>query len=397
MPNKQTNKIKICIVTGSRAEYGLLKPLIKLMIKDNDFDVKVVATASHLEKRFGYTYKEIEKDNISIHQKINISIGETSADNINQSFSKCVSKFSTYFVENKPNYLLILGDRYEMLAIAIAAYIHQIPIAHINGGEATSGTMDEGFRHSISKLSSLHFPSTENYRQRLIQLGENPTTVFNVGVLSVDNIKNFKLLLKNELESSINFKFTYPTAIITFHPVPLDKKSSINQLKDILNALNSFPNLSLLFTKSNADIDGNKLNELIKEFVSKRKNAILIDSLGMQRFLSSLKYVDIMIGNSSAGIVEMPYFKKPTINIGERQSGRLKAQSIIDCSADKKEIVKAIEKSLMPKFLKSCENVESIFGDGKASEKIIKQLKLNFGKINLKKEFYDLPKIKKDK
>ncbi|MEY4875356.1 MAG: hypothetical protein RL708_505, partial [Bacteroidota bacterium] len=220
MLNKQTNKINICIVTGSRAEYGLLKPLIKLMISNKDFDVKVVATASHLEKKFGYTYKEIEKDNIPIHQKINISIGETSADNINQSFSKCLSKSSTYFVENKPDYLLILGDRYEMLAIAIAAYIHQIPIAHINGGEATSGTMDEGFRHSISKLSSLHFPSTENYRQRLIQLGENPTTVFNVGVLSVDNINNFKLLSKSELEKSINFKFTNPTAIITFHPVP---------------------------------------------------------------------------------------------------------------------------------------------------------------------------------
>ena len=196
-------KIKICVVTGNRAEYGLLKPLLKKIIADKKFDLKLVATGAHLDKKFGFTYKEIEQDKISIHEKINIEIKDTTADNVNQSFAKCVAKFSTYFQNNRPHYLLILGDRYEMLAIAIAAYIHQIPIAHINGGEATAGTMDEGFRHSISKLSALHFPSTENYRQRLIQLGENPNTVFNVGVLSVDNINNFKLLSKKELEKRL--------------------------------------------------------------------------------------------------------------------------------------------------------------------------------------------------
>ena len=235
--SKTKNKIKICVVTGSRAEYGLLKPLILKLKNDNSYNVRLVATASHLEKKYGNTYKEIENDKIKIDEKINIKLTDSSADGVNKSFAICVRKFSEYFSNNRPDILLVLGDRYEILATSIAAYILQIPIAHINGGEATSGTLDEGFRHSITKLSTLHFTSTENYRQRVIQLGENPNSVFNVGVLSVDNINNFKTIEKKDLEKDIQFNFSSPSAIVTFHPVHTDKKSSVEQLNELLSAL----------------------------------------------------------------------------------------------------------------------------------------------------------------
>jgi GDP/UDP-N,N'-diacetylbacillosamine 2-epimerase (hydrolysing) len=382
--------IECCLVTSSRAEYGLLKPLIKKLLIDKGINLSLVATGTHLEKQFGLTFREIEKDGITINTKINIKMNDTSFKGVGNSFSQAISKFTTYFLSNRPSLLIVLGDRYEILAVSIAAYLLQIPIAHINGGEATSGTLDEGFRHSITKLASLHFTSTENYRQRVIQLGEHPNTVFNVGVLSVDNIKTYKRIAKKDLEKDIQFRFKYPSALITFHPTPMDKISSEEQLLNLLKALDNLPELSILFTKSNADQGGNKLNELITEFVKSRNNATLIDSLGMVRFLSAMTYIDIMIGNSSAGIVEMPYFRKPTINIGERQNGRLKAKSIIDVDCGRQSIVNAIKLSLSNSFQSKCQNMTSLFGDGNAATQIVSIIKKKTNEINLKKEFFDI-------
>ncbi len=383
-------KRKICAITSSRADYGILKPLLKRIESDEAFDLVVVATGTHLDKNFGYTITEIEKENFAAIAKIPSRLTDTSANAINHAIGNLIAHFSNYYSTAKPDLVLVLGDRYEVFAATIAAYVLQIPIAHIHGGEVSAGAFDEGFRHSITKLSALHFVICEEYRNRVIQLGENPKTVFNVGALVVDNIQQEQLLSKSELENILGISLKSPSALITYHPVTLEKNTSLQHLQNLLEALNHFPEMNLVFNKSNADTDGEALNKAIEAFVATRKNGVLVDSLGTQKFLSTLKNVSMMIGNSSAGIIEMPYFKHPTINIGDRQKGRHKAAMVIDCDTSVLGISKAILKARNNAFLKNTSKDLYPFGKGNTANKIIELLQKNLPTLRLKKGFYDL-------
>lgn len=383
---------KICVVTGTRAEYGLLRPLIKRIKEDNDLQLQLVATGMHLSPEFGLTYKEIEEDGFIIDEKVEILLSSDTAVGISKSMGLAMIGFADIFERLKPDMLVILGDRYEIFAATSAAMTARIPIAHIHGGETTEGAIDEVMRHSITKMSYLHFTSTEEYRKRVIQLGEEPSRVFNVGAIGIESIKTLYLLDKKELEESIKFKFGEKTALITFHPVTLEDDTSKKQFKDLLNVLDRFPNLKLIFTKANSDTNGRIINYMIDEYVNENKNrAISFTSMGQLRYLSAMRYSDIVIGNSSSGIIETPTFKVPTINIGDRQKGRIQAGNIINCKPIEKAIYKSIELGLSDSFEKKIENVKNPYGEGNVTEGILHIIKDFTGKnINLKKKFYDL-------
>jgi GDP/UDP-N,N'-diacetylbacillosamine 2-epimerase (hydrolysing) len=382
--------LNIAVVTSSRADYGILKPLLFEIEKNKNFKLQIIATGTHLEKQFGNTYLQIEKDGFEILKKIKLGVKNTSVDEINNSIGKLIPNVSKAFSELKTDLVILLGDRFEIFASAISAYVLQIPIVHIHGGETSAGAFDEGFRHSITKLSSLHFVICEEYRKRVIQLGENPKTVFNVGSLAIDNLNAEKLLSAVELEKELNFKFKPTAALVTYHPVTLEKNTSLQHLKNLFEAFKAFPDLNLIINKSNSDTDGILLNKEIENFVSKRKNAILVDSLGTKKFLSTLKNVDLMIGNSSAGIIEMPMFKHPTINIGDRQKGRYMAESVISCGVEVAQIEKAIKKGLNKKFIEQIKTSKYPFGKSGAAKMILNQIEKSYASINLKKAFYDL-------
>lgn len=382
----------IAILTATRAEYGLLKPVIKLLSQDPEFNVSVLVTGTHLSADFGYTYKEIEADGIKIDTKIDILTSSDTPSGISASMALATSKFAEYFEIASLEALIVLGDRYETLAVCCAAMNARIPIVHLHGGETTQGAIDEAIRHSITKMSYLHFTSTEEYRKRVIQLGENPQRVFNVGALSVDNIKNLDFLSKQELSKSIEFKLEKQFALVTFHPTTLENQDVEKQFNELLDALDAFPNIDFIITKSNADAGGRKLNQMIDEYERTHENVIAFHSLGLLRYLSAMKYSSMVIGNSSSGIVEAPIFSVPTINIGNRQAGRIRAKSIIDCDCNSTNIVQAIEKALSSDFLKTIKDVKTPYGDGNTSKKIVKVLKkvFNNGEISLQKEFYDI-------
>lgn len=382
----------ICIVTATRAEYGLLKRLIKKLTNVENFNVKIVATGMHLSPEFGYTYKEIEEDGFTIDEKIEILLSSDTGSAISKSMGLAIIGFAEYFERTKPDLIIILGDRYEMLAVSCAGMNAQIPIAHLHGGETTEGAIDECIRHSITKMSYLHFTSTEQYRKRVIQLGENPERVFNVGAMGVENILRSKLLTKSELEKSINFKLDKPYAIITYHPVTLEHNTAEVQIKELLRACDKYPDMNYIFTKANADSNGRIINKIIDEYAERHDNSIAFTSLGMLRYLSVLKYSDMVIGNSSSGIIEAPVFKIPTINIGDRQKGRLYGDTVINCKDRCKYICAAIEKARSDEFKSIVNNSVNIFGDGNTSNKIVEIIKkyLEVDCINLKKKFYDL-------
>ncbi len=385
-------KKTICVVTATRAEYGLLKPLIFKLKEDKDINLKVVVTGMHLSPEFGFTYKEIMNDNIEIDERIEILMSSDTNVGVCKSMAMAIMSFSEYFNRIKPDMLVILGDRYEMFSIASVATVLNIPMAHLHGGEITEGLYDDAFRHSITKMSYIHFTSCEEYRKRVIQLGEKPDRVFNVGAIGLDIIKNIKLLSLNELEESIHFKLDKKFGIVTFHPVTLENGTAEKQCNELLGALDNFNNMKFIITKANSDTDGRIINKLIDEYASRNKERILVvSSLGQLRYLSAMKYSSVIIGNSSSGIIETPSFKVPTVNIGSRQKGRIKARSVIDCEVKKDEIILAINKALDLKFLRSIKDIENPYGDGESSEKIIVNLKkcIN-GRIDLKKEFYNL-------
>lgn len=385
-------KKTICVVTATRAEYGLLKPLIFKLKEDKDINLKVVVTGMHLSPEFGLTYKEIINDNIEIDEKIEILMSSDTNVGVCKSMAMAMMSFSEYFNRIKPDMLVILGDRYEIFSIASVATVLNIPIAHLHGGEITEGLYDDAFRHSITKMSYIHFTSNEAYRKRVIQLGEEPERVFNVGAIGLDSIKNIKLLSLNELEESIDFKLDKKFGIVTFHPVTLENGTAEKQCNELLMALDDFKNMKFIITKANSDTDGRIINKLIEEYASRNKERILVvSSLGQLRYLSAMKYSSMVIGNSSSGIIETPSFKVPTVNIGNRQKGRIKARSVIDCEVKKDKIILAINKALDLEFLQSIKDIKNPYGDGESSEKIIIHLKkcIN-GKINLKKKFYNL-------
>ena len=385
-------KKTICVVTATRAEYGLLKPLIFKLKEDKDIDLKMAVTGMHLSPEFGLTYKEVINDNIDIDEKIEILMSSDTNVGVCKSMAMAMMSFSEYFNRIKPDMIIILGDRYEIFSIASVATVLNIPLAHIHGGELTEGAYDDVFRHSITKMSYLHFTSCEAYRKRVIQLGEDPKRVFNVGAIGLDSIKSIKLLSLNELEESIDFKLDKKFGIVTFHPVTLEIGAAEEQCNELLMALDNFNNMKFIITKANSDTDGRIINKLIEEYASRNKERILVvSSLGQLRYLSAMKYSSMVIGNSSSGIIEAPSFKVPTVNIGSRQKGIIKARSVIDCEVKKDEIILAINKALDLKFLRSIKDIENAYGDGESSEKIIVNLKkcIN-GRIDLKKEFYNL-------
>lgn len=385
-------KKKICIVTGSRAEYGLFYPLLKHLKAERRCKLQIVACGMHLSSEFGLTYKGIEKDGFKIDEKLKMPVVDHTKKGITKSTGYGVMGFADIFDKLSPDIVILLGDRFETFSAAIAAFINRIPIAHIHGGELTKGSLDDALRHSITKMSYLHFASTERYRKRIIQLGESPDRVFNVGAPGIDNIKNLNLMDRDDLEKKINFKFGRKTALVTFHPATLEYKTAKLQIKELLQAIDTFGDLKVIFTRPNADVDSNIIIELIDDYAKRHHGkAISFISLGNLKYLSTVKCVDVVIGNSSSGVIEVPSLGKPTVNIGDRQDGRIKAKSVIDCKPRAVDIRRAIKKALSKDFQHHCMLVKNPYGDGNAAEKIVKIIRRYLDKeIALKKTFYDI-------
>lgn len=378
---------RICIVTGTRAEYGLLYWLIKGVHEDPALELQLLVTGMHMSPEFGLTWKQIEKDGFPISKKIEILLSSDTAVGISKSNSLALLSFAETFEELTPEIVVLLGDRTEIFAAAQAALIAGIPVAHIHGGELTEGAYDDAIRHSITKMSHLHFTATDEYRKRVIQLGEQPATVFNVGAMGLDNIKKLNLLDKSAFEESIGKKLLERNLLITFHPVTLEKQTAHEQFQHLLDALNELDNTLLIFTKPNSDKDGRIIIQMIDDFVSKNPHkAIAFTSLGQLRYLSAIPFMDAVVGNSSSGIIEVPSFNVPTINIGDRQKGRIMGPTVISCKPSKNEISKALEKAF--EFDKTLP-VSNPFGEGNASEKILNILKKT-KIIELKKQFFNI-------
>lgn len=385
-------KRKICIVTGTRAEYGLLFLLIQEIEKDKDLELQLIATGMHLSPEFGLTYKEIEKD-FTIDKKIEMLLSSDTSVGISKSMGLAQISFAEAFSDLSPDLVVVLGDRYEIFSATSAAMISNIPIAHLYGGETTEGAFDESIRHSITKMSHLHFTAAKEYKNRVIQLGEHPSRVFNVGGIGIDNIKNLQLLSKNEFEKSINFKLNKNNIIVTFHPVTLEKATASEQFQNLLDVIDTLEKTHVIFTKANSDTDGRVINQMIDNYVKENGDkSIAFTSLGQIRYLSALKYVDAVVGNSSSGIIEAPSFQIGTINIGDRQKGRIMAKSIIDTDTNIPSIENAFNTLKSDEFKQKLKTVKNPFGNGRATKKIVKVLKKS--KLNniLKKEFYNYSK-----
>ena len=384
---------RIGIMTGTRAEYGLLKPLMRAIDKDRELELYLIVSGMHLSPEFGLTYKEIEEDGFGINAKVEMLLSSDSPVGISKSIGLGIIGFADEFKRAGLDMLILLGDRYEALAAAIAAMIMRIPISHLHGGELTEGLIDEGIRHSITKMSYLHFTSTEEYRRRVIQLGENPERVFCVGAIGVENIKKTELMSKEELENSIHFEIDDNVAVVTYHPVTLENNTVEDQFTNLLGALDQNDKLRIIFTKANADTNGRIINELIDKFVTCNcERACAFYSLGQKRYLSVLKYCRLVIGNSSSGIIEAPSFGKPVINIGDRQKGRASADSVINCGCMEKEIQSAIELALTEEFENKAKNCRNPYEKEDTTVSIMGVIKdyLFNNKIKLKKEFYDI-------
>lgn len=384
-------KRKICIVTSTRAEYGLLRNIIQNVENDSGLECCLAVTGSHLMSAFGNTVQEIENDGVRIHKKIEIQMGGDSPVSMCKTMGIALISFGEYFSRIKPDLVLLLGDRYEICAIACAAANLKIPIAHLYGGETTEGALDEAFRHSITKMSYLHFTSTEAYRRRVIQLGEHPNRVYYVGSTGVENIENIALLTKEALCDSIGIPLGSNYAVGTFHPETLSSQS-VSECKNLMEACKAFPDIHFLFTKANADPDGQMINALLQKYADEADNISLVASLGYKRYLSALKYCSFVIGNSSSGIVEAPSFHVPTINIGNRQAGRIQADSIINCTSASEDIIKAIQCAISDEFKEIARKAGNPYSRRNTSQNIVSVIKetLCNEKVDLKKKFYDL-------
>ena len=385
--------MKVCIITSTRADFGLLKHLIFKIKKNKKFILKVMASGTHFSKKYGYTYDEIKESKIKIYKKIICKFNSDNSVGISQVISKCIIESSKIFKAFRPDLVIVLGDRYEILASTISAHLCRIPVAHIHGGEVTQGVIDDAFRHSITKMSHIHFVANAIYKKRVIQLGESPKNVYVVGGLGVDSISKTNLLTKYELEKKFNFKFNATNLLVNFHPETLNKNLAKQQTRELLSALSQLKNTSLIFTMPGADLESQIVIKLIKKFTLKSKNAYFFKSLGQVNYFSFLKQVDGMIGNSSSGLLEMPYFKKGTINIGNRQSGRLISKSIINIKIKKSKIVQAVKKLLSNNFQKNIKNNINPYGNPGASDKIVKILKKIKTKKIINKIFFDINKI----
>jgi len=382
---------KICFVTGSRAESGILHWLMKAVLDHQDLEFQLIVTGMHLSPEFGLTYQEVEKSFV-IDKKVEILLSSDTAVGVSKSMGLALISFAEAFADLEPDIVVVLGDRFEVFSAAAAALISSTPLAHIHGGEVTEGAFDEALRHSITKMSHIHFTSCEPYRQRVIQLGEQPDSVFNFGAPGLDYIHRVKLLSKAELEKSLDFSLGDRNLLVTFHPVTLESDSGRAHLGELLTALKTLKGTKIIFTKSNADLGGRLLNEMIDGFVEKnREDSAVYTSLGQLRYLSLLQYVDAMVGNSSSGYIEAPSFQIGTLNIGDRQSGRVKSLSVIDSEPQSDKILAGINKLYSIEFQKLLLEVENPYGGGGVAEKIVDKLhKYPLSSI-VKKKFFDLP------
>jgi len=386
-----TSKRKICVVTGTRAEYGLLYWLMKEIQSDPDLTLQIVVTGMHLTPEFGLTYRQIEEDGFLIDERVEMLLSSDTPVGITKSIGLGVIGFADALDRLKPNILVVLGDRYEIFAAAQAAMTARIPIAHIHGGETTEGAIDEAMRHAITKMSHLHFTAAEPYRQRVIQLGESPERVFNCGTPGLDNIEKLSLLDKPALEKALDFSLGECFFLVTYHPVTLAGDGLEGAVDELFHALDRFPEAKLLFTGANADAAGRIINQKIGEYVAARPlRARFFNSLGQRLYLSALSVTDVVVGNSSSGLLEAPALKKPAVNLGDRQKGRLRADSVIDCEENEAEIIQAIQRGLSQEFKGRLEGMRPPYGGSGVSARIKERLKGETLEGILMKRFHDI-------
>ena len=380
---------KAAIITSTRAEYGLLVPLIQKVEADLELELSLIVTGGHLSEKQGYTIDEIRKDGFPIAHEIPILEEGNTPYEISLTIANAVRGFADCFCKDRPDIAVILGDRTEMLGAASAAMIEKIPIAHIHGGEITKGAVDDCVRHALTKMSYLHFTSTEIYRKRVIQLGEEPKRVFCVGALGAENVMRTPLIDEKDIRRDIGISQTSPYIVVTFHPATLDDVSAEQQADELCRAMEKKSRFFFLITKANADVGGDAVNRLFYEFTRKHVNTKLVSSLGRIRYLSAVKYAVCVLGNSSSGILEAPVIGTPSVNIGDRQTGRIMADSVICCEPQTEQIVRALDKAEKMEHRR-----QNLYGDGKTSDRIVKIIReyLIGEKINLKKEFYDIYK-----
>jgi GDP/UDP-N,N'-diacetylbacillosamine 2-epimerase (hydrolysing) len=383
--------LNVCVVTGSRADYGLLRPVLQEIVVTPDLRLSLVVTGSHLSSEFGLTLSEIKKDGFEITRKVEMLLAADSVVAVTKSMGLGILGFADVLNDLAPDMVMVLGDRFEIFAVAAATLTSRSPLAQIHGGETTEGAFDESIRHAITKMSQLHFVAAEKYRTRVIQMGESPLTVFNVGGLGVDNISRMNFLDRDELESSLSLTFGEKNLLITFHPSTYDIGCAAGQMRELLSALDEFRDTTLIFTMPNADPEFRDLSRMISAFTEKKPNAFLIASMGTLRYLSCMKFVDGIVGNSSSGLLEAPSFSIGTVNIGDRQRGRLRADSIIDCEAECEKIISSIKRLYEPSFKVILQRSANPYGDGGASRRIVDILKSYDFTKSLKKKFYDLP------
>ena len=382
---------KICIFTGGRAEYGLLKPLLTELKNNDSVELQILVAGMHLSPEFGLTYKLIEQDGFTCNEKVEMLLSSDTPVATSKSMGLGMISFSEALNRLQPDILVTLGDRYENMAVVTTAWVSRIPVAHIQGGEKTLGAIDDQFRHCITKMSRLHFVTTEEYRKRVIQLGEQPKYVFDVGALNVDALKKVEKLTKEQLEESINFKLNRKTALVTFHPVTLEKNTAGDNFQQLLDALDEIDNLQIIFTKTLADTDGRIINEMIDDYVAKNsEKSISFTSMGQLRYINALKYVDVVAGNSSSGVIETPSFKVPTLNIGKREEGRIMADNVICVEQESMAIKSALQKALSTEFKLSLNEMKNPYEKPDTAKNIAKKLCDYQLPNSTMKDFYDL-------
>ena len=385
-------KRKICIVTGTRAEYGLLYWLMKEIGADPDLQLQIIATGMHLSPEFGLTYQQIEADGFTIDAKVEMLLSSDSPVGIAKSMGLGVIGFADALDRLKPDILVVLGDRFEILAAAQTAMVARIPIAHISGGEVTEGAFDESIRHAITKMAQWHFVAAESYRKRVIQLGETSDRVFNFGAPGLDHLQRLEWMDRPSLEESLAIKLDPPVFLVTYHPATLSQQKPIAAMNELLAALDEFPQATIIFTYPNADTGGRALIGRLDQWIAANKHrAKAFVSLGQQRYLSLMREIDIIIGKSSSGLTEAPALKKATVNIGDRQKGRLKASSVLDAEENKNAIVVAINKALSADFRADLSATESLYGSGDVSRRVKNTLKTVT--LQTQKAFFDIEHI----
>ena len=383
---------KICVVTATRAEYGLLKCLLEDIQNDSVLELQLISTGSHLSPEFGLTNQQILDDGFVVNKTVEILLSSDTPVGVSKSMGLAQISFSEAFDELKPDIVVVLGDRYELIPIVSAANIARIPVAHLSGGELTEGAIDELIRHAITKLSQLHFTAMDEYSTRVIQMGEQPERVFTVGEVGLDNLLRMQLMSKDEFENSISCKLKERNLLFTYHPETTQDIAEVERdFREILSALDTLEHTLVIFTKANADVGGRLINKMIDKYVAENtEKAIAFTSLGQLRYLSALQYMDAVVGNSSSGIVEAPSFKLATINIGNRQKGRVRANSTIDVSVNKADLTSALAEIYTPEFMASLKHIVNPYGRGNSSEKVVQTLKTVELSSLKTKQFYDV-------